>query len=229
MTDSPWLLDESRQITVDDEMQLLRAMRTRRGKREKQPKLALTLHDVVIHNNRKWFGGADIRIDMIVTTGRRLDEADPSFFMPSTHAFPAVRDGEALPIGSGGLLGFIAVPAHFLDLSIIVSRDRRDVDELASLLRDSTDSDITDAMGKIAELTATPHVAAVKTAIEAAAILSNAAYRILRSLTGSTIGLYRNLHLQHRDGFGVGRHPETGTLRCRDLTFRYEITAEPES
>jgi hypothetical protein len=204
-------------------------MRTRRGQGEKQPKLALTLHDVVIHNNRKWFGGADIRIDMIVTTGRLLDEADPSFFVPSTYAFPSVRDGEALPIGSGGLPGFIAVPAHFLDLSIIVSRDRHDVDELATLLRDSTDSDVTGAMGKIAELVAAPHVAAVKTAIDAAAVLSNATYRVLRSLTGSTIGLYRNLHLQHRDGFGVGRHPETGTFRCRDLTFRYEITPEPES
>lgn len=228
MTDSPWLLDESRHFEAEDETLLSRAMRTRRGAGGKETKLALTVHDVVIHDTHKWFGGADIRIDMIVTTGRALDEADPGFFVPSTYPFPGVRDGEALPIGSGGLPGFIAVPAHFLDLSIIVSRDRHDVDELATLLRDCTDSDVTGAMAKVAELVAAPHVAAVKTAVEAAAVLSNAAYRVLRALTGSTIGLYRNLHLQHRDGFGVGRHPETGTFRCRDLTFRYEITREAE-
>lgn len=224
MTD--WLIDETLPIEAEDEAQLARQLGPRRGARKAEPNLALSLHDVVIHDNRKWFGEADIRLDMLVTTGRRVGEKDPSFFVPQTFPFPRVKDGEGLPIGPGGLIGFYGAPAHFLDLSIIVSRDRRDVDTLAGLLKDTTDSEVTDALGTVAGLVGAPHIAAVKAALDAAMVLSNAAYRLLRALTGSTIGLYRNSHLQHRDGFGIGRHPEEGSYRRKDLSFHYAISLE---
>lgn len=226
MTESAWLIDETRPIGTDDEPILARQVSPRRSGHRPTHNLALSLHDVVIHDNRKWFGEADIRLDMLVTTGRRVGEKDPSFFVPQTITFPRVKDGEALPIGSGGMIGFYGVPAHFLDLSIVVSRDKKDVDSLAALLKDTKDGEVTDAIGTFAELVASPQVAAVKAALDAAMILSNAAYRLLRTLTGTTIGLYRNSHLQHRDGFGIGRHPEQGSYRRKDLSFHYAISVE---
>ena len=231
MAEEHWLLDETRPIEAPDESRLTREFRRsrRRGAAPAPtPNLVLSLHDVVIHDTKKWFGDADIRLDMLVATGRRLTEEDPSFFVPKTETFPGVRDGDALPIGDGGLIGFYGVPAHFLDLSIIVSRDTKDVDTLAALLQNSKDAEVTNAIGKVTELIAAPHVAAVKAAWEAASTLGNVAYKLLRALTGSTIGLYRNSHLQYRDGFGIGRHPEEGTFRRNDLSFRYEITLEAE-
>ena len=71
-----------------------------------------------------------------------------------------------------------------------------------------------------------PQVAAVTAAIGAAGVLGDFAYRLLRAATGNTIGLYRNSHLQYRDGFGVGPHPNQGTFRVNDLSFRYEIARE---
>lgn len=226
MTETPWLIDETQPIQAEDESLLARQLRPRRGTRQAEHNLALSLHEVVIHDNRKWFGEADIRLDMLVTTGRPVGDKDPSFFVPQTYSFPRVKDGEALPIGSGGLIGFYGVPAHFLDVSIIVSRDKQDVESLAALLKDTTDSDVTDAIGTVAGLAGAPHIAAVKAALDAALVLSNAAYRLLRALTGSTIGLYRNSHLQHRDGFGIGRHPEESSYRRKDLSFHYAISLE---
>jgi len=221
-----WLIDETRPLGPDDRSRLDREFRTRQGFHHPQPDLALSLHDVVIHDNRKWFGDADIRLDMLVTTGRAIGEDDPSFFVPNTFPFHGVRDGDTLPIGPGGLIGFYGQPAHFLDVSILVSRDRHDVDPLPILLKDAGSGEITDAIGKLTELVAAPQVAAVETAVSAAVALSSATYRLLDALTGATIGLYRNAHLRYRDGFGIGRHPDEGSYRKKDLSFYYEIALE---
>jgi hypothetical protein len=226
MSDDAWLIDETRPLDAAGEAVLARSLGQRRGAQVPDYNLALSLFDVVIHDTQKWFGAADIRLDMLVTTGRRQGEDDPSFFVPRTYTFPAVRDGDTLPIGSGGLIGFYGVPAYFLDVSIIVSRDRSDVDTLAAVLKETRDGEVTDAIGNLGEVIVAPHVAAIKTALDAALALSNAACRLLRAVTGSSIGLYRNAHLQHRDGFGIGRHPEDGSYRRRDLSFRYEISLE---
>jgi hypothetical protein len=111
-----------------------------------------------------------------------------------------------------------------------VSRDRRDSADLATLLGGSLQSDeVRGALsGLVGLAVAAPHVAAVVAAIGAAGVLGDLAYRVLRTATGSTIGLYRNSHLQHRDGFGIGPHPgpQQETFRANDLSFRYQISLE---
>jgi hypothetical protein len=192
--------------------------------------LAVSIHDVVIHDNRKWFGEADVRLDALVITGHGQQDAPSSFYMPKTASFARVKDADALQLGPGGLLAFYGPVQHFLDILIMVSRDREDSDDLATILKSGLQSgELTGSVGALLGLAvAAPQVAVVTGAIAAAGALGDLAYQLLRRATGSTIGLYRNSHLQFRDGFGIGHHPgpPPASFRVNDLSFRYEISLE---
>lgn len=188
----------------------------------------VTVHDVVVHDNRKWFGEADVRIDALVVHGYPKDENPDSCYKPGTFRFSRVLDGDALPIGESGLLLFLGIPHHFLDVFITVARDTKDSDDLANLLQKATDSEEykTALSGFRQLMSANPTAAMISAGLEASMAVGNLAYRILRKVSSSTIGLYRASWLQHRDQFGEGRHPETGAHRVKDLSFSLEITRE---
>ncbi len=188
----------------------------------------VTVHDVVVHDNRKWFGEADVRIDALVVHGYPKDENPDSCYKPGTFRFSRVLDGDALPIGESGLLLFLGIPHHFLDVFITVARDTKDSDDLANLLQKATDSEEykTALSGFRQLMSANPTAAMISAGLEASMAVGNLAYRILRKISSSTIGLYRASWLQHRDRFGEGRHPETGAHRVKDLSFSLEITRE---
>jgi len=224
-----WLLDESKPL--DDATQasiansLKFANRTTRGNGS-GPALALRMNDVVIHDTKKWFGGADIRIDAIAVTG--ADQPSASFYQPTTFRFPSVHDGDRLPIESPGLIFFYGQPSHFLDVFIVVSRDRKDTKDLATLIDERAHSpQWAAAAGTLLGLAvAAPQVAVVTGAIAAAATIGNFASDVLQQVTGATVGLYRASWLQSRDRFGLGRHPEAGSFRQKDLEFWFEIVAD---
>jgi hypothetical protein len=229
---SPWLLEESVPLDAEAEGALGRDLRkTRSGiRRLSAPPLAISMHDIMIHDNKKWFGGADLRLDALIVQGHGSTKDSSSFYTPQTFRFPAVRDGERLPIGESGLLVYYGRPAYFLDLFITVSRDRTDSDDLAKAFATRlTSGEADDAIGNLVSLVAQPQVAAVKAAIGAAARLGELAYEVLRAVTGSTVGLLHTSWLEHRDGFGVGRHPDSAAYRLRDLSFWYEIGEERQT
>jgi hypothetical protein len=229
-----WLIDETRALTDTQIDQLDRELADSGAARGAagitQPTLALSIHDVIIHNNRKWFGEADVRLDALVVTGYGNEHDPASYYMPKTASFARIKDSDSLQLGPGGLLVFHGRASHFVDLFLMVSRDRQDSADLSTLLKSSLQSDeLKGAAGALLGLAvAAPQVAAVTAAIGAAGVLGDFAYRLLRSVTGSTIGLYRNSHLEHRDGFGIGPHPgpPNGIFRVNDLSFRYEISLE---
>lgn len=192
------------------------------------PPYGVTVHDVVIHDNRKWFGEADIRIDALVVHGYPKDDSAQSCYKPGTFRFSRVMDGETLPIGDSGLLLFLGIPHHFLDIFITVARDTKDSDDLADLLGKAADSDeFQTALSGFRQLmSTTPTTAVISAGLEASVAIGNLAYRVLRQVSSSVIGLYRASWLQHRDRFGEGRHPETGVHRVKDLSFSLQVTKE---
>jgi hypothetical protein len=224
-----WLLEQTPNLDEDAWGGLSDDLRTVRGGIHAllAPPLAVTIHDIVIHDNKKWFGGADIRMDALVVNGHGSPDDPASFYSPQTFRFPGVRDGEQLPTGESGLLVFYGRPAYFLDLFITVSRDRKDSDDLSTALGQQLGSaELRDAFGSLASLVAAPEVLAVKAALGAAAKLGEFAYRILQLATGSTVGLLHTSWLEHRDALGLGRHPEAASYRLRDLSFWYDIIRE---
>lgn len=226
-----WCLEETSRIEDNEADGLDRQLR--RGddlvKKMAAPPLALTLHDIVIHDTKKWFGDADIRLDALVVNGHGTIDDPESFYSPQTFRFPGVRDEEQLPTGESGLLAFLGRPSYFLDLFITVSRDRKDSDDLSKALREElATNQVQEAFGTLVGLVAAPHVAAVNAALGAASRLGEFAYQLLRQLTGSTIGLLHTSWLEHKTGFGIGRHPDSGSYRLRDLSFWYEISKEQE-
>lgn len=236
MASADWLIDDTRPLTPIQLDNLDRALADAgsgaRGADDAsaEPTLALSIHDVVIHDNRKWFGEADVRLDALVVTGYGQQNDPASFYMPKTATFARIMDSDSLQIGSGGLLAFHGKASHFVDLFLLVSRDRQDSADLATLLKGGLKSDeVKGALGGLLGLAvAAPQVAAVTMGVAAAGVLGEFAFRVLRAATGSTIGLYRNSHLHHRDGFGIGLHPAppARTFRVNDLSFRYEISLE---
>jgi hypothetical protein len=234
MTQPQWLIDEAvppDAVTIE---QIERELNSNpRSGRESfsQPQvenLAVRLQDIMIWDTKKWFGDADIRLDALVVHGNATQGNSTSAYVPKTFRFPGIKDQDRLPTGENGLLIFYGNALHFLDIFITVSRDRKDTDDLATLLSQQLQStELQGAVGTLVGLAvAAPQVSTVTTAIGGASILGNLAYRILSKVTGNTIGLYRNSWLQYRDEFGIGRHPQTGSHKVRDLSFWYEIIKE---
>jgi hypothetical protein len=171
--------------------------------------LALRLKEMIIHDNRKRFGRAAIRVEALVVRGINPGSKRQEFYEPRTFRFERVKDGERLPIGDSGLLLFFGRPQHFLDFFLLVSRDRQDSAHLAELFKRNLKSDeIRHATAVLLGLAiAAPTVASVAAAVGAAAAMGSFAVKVLFNITGDTIGLYRSSYLQNSDSFGLGRHP----------------------
>lgn len=234
MTEESWLIDETKPLDAKTIRELTRELpidprEAMRGA-QKVPNLAIRVHDIIIHDTKKWFGEADIRMDALVIHGHGSKDKPESFYAPRTFRFSRVSNGDRLPIGDEGLLIYYGKPLHFLDIFITVSRDRGDSDDLSKLLPEQLQStEVQGAIGALLGLaTVAPPVAVVTSAVGAAATIGRFAYQVLRKATGSTIGLYRTSYLQYRDRFGISprRHPETGKYRVKDLSFWYEIVID---
>jgi hypothetical protein len=222
-----WLIDEA---GVPDSATLLEeSAAVTRSVRGGSAALAVRLNEVVIHDTRKWFGGADIRLDAIVVHGTQGDTAsNGGFYQPTTFRFTGVRDGEQLPIDAPGLLVFYGRPEHFIDLSILASRDRGDSEELGDLLEERVSSQEWSAATRpLLDLAmAAPQATLIGAALSGAVVVANLAAKALAAAVGDSIGLYRVSWLQHRDRFGLGRHPAEGAYRHRDFGFWYEIVTD---
>lgn len=221
-----WLIDETASPS-DTELADMAARDQPRLRGNSGANLAVRLNDVVVHDTRKWFGGAELRLDAIVVHGPGDPDA-PDFFQPSTLRFRGIRDGDRLPIESPGLLTFYGRPRHFVDISIVMSRDRQDSEDLRSLIAENATSEgwQQGAAALLGLAVAAPQAAALAGALSGAALMANFAADLLAQLTGDTIGVYRASFLQHRDRFGLGRHPAEGTYRQRDLSFWFEIVLD---
>lgn len=220
-----WLINEAQSVSEKDlESSLPAPASLRSGSRAN---LALRLNDLVVHDTRKWFGGADIRLDTIVVHGPPSDdgEAEPYFYQPTTFRFGRVRDGDRLPVEAPGLLAFYGRPRLFLDVAVLVSRDRKDAADLAALIAKNLNSEEwksgAEALRGLS--VAAPPAAAVLAALSGAGAIANFVADLLGRATSGTIGLYRASFLQHRDRFGLGRHPDEGSYRGQDFSFWYEV------
>lgn len=234
MTQQLWLIDEAMPpdaVAIEQIEHELSPNKRSWLENANQPRalnLAIRLQDIMIWDTKKWFGDAEMRLDALVVHGYATEGEPASFYMPQTFRFPSVKNRDRLPTGENGLLIFYGEALYFLDIFITVSRDRKDSDDLATLLSQQLQS--AEVQGAVCTLlglaVAAPQVATVTAAVGAASILGNLAYQVLSKVTGDTIGLYRTSWLQHRDGFGIGRHPQEGSHHVKDLSFWYEIIHE---
>lgn len=223
---SNWLMDEtipSNQEAIESGLKKSTVFRS------KKVALAVRINDLIIHDTRKWFGSANIRIDTLVLHGSSNNE-ETNLFHTNTFHFTRIKDNERLPIEAPGQLIFYGYPSHFLDISILISRDSSDSDDLATLISNAPKSDEWSAAKNMltSALQVSPQAAVIMGAAESAVTLANLVYKLVKSVSGNTIGLYRTSWLQHRDRFGIGRHPEDDSQRQKDFSFWYEIVAELE-
>jgi hypothetical protein len=234
MTQQQWLIDEAiapDNVAIEDiegEVTLTRGG-TRESITQPQPiNLAVRLQDIMIWDTGRWFGDAEMRLDALVVHGNAAEGETASIYMPKTFRFPGVKSKDRLQTGESGLLIFYGQAKYFLDIFITVSRNRKDSDDLATLLSQQMKSpEIQGAVSTLVGLAVTSPVAAtVTTALSASLQLGDIAYQVIKQATGDTIGLYRTSWLQYKDNFGIGRHPKDGSHHVKDLSFWYEIISE---
>lgn len=199
------------------------------GGPETDTPMALVLNELLVHNNRRFFGSANVRADTIVVQGNLLDSETPrNFYSPSTLRFSGIGDGEALPIDDHGITLYYGWPRHFIDLSVIVSRDDDGKKSLSELLVDELGSDdFSEAIRVLALLAgaANPTAAAIIGAIGAAKSLASIALKVLGELNQPTIGLYRGTRLAHPGSFGLGRNPDVGTYRADEMSLSFDVVS----
>ena len=213
-----WLIDETQPLSTEE---ALEARRSVLGFEDyaSRPPIAVTISDVTIHNTRRLFGAAEVRIDALLVTAT----ADDQIYHPGTFVFPGVRDHDQLPIAGKGILVYLGSPRYFLDISLIASQGGSDK-TLGELLAENA-CELGDLLGNVAQLAiGVPQVAAITGAAAAAAKLAAVGLQLLNEITGKSIGLYRVTWFEHRDRFGLGPHPSnTDRFRNGDFEFRYEI------
>jgi hypothetical protein len=220
-----WLIDavpsDLEAAVLDD--QALGGM-TQERSAQTEAALAVSMNDIVIHDTHKWFGGADIRLDVLAVHGNVEGGHAGSWYTPTTRAFPNVKKGARL--NAEGMLVFFGWPRYFLDLFIIVSRDTGDARRLEDLLRERLAGD--DAKGAVANLVAlvaAPQAVAVAAAAQAALTIGSLAYEVVNAVTTKSVGVLQRSWLEHTDQFGQGRHPpkEGESLRADDFSFWLEV------
>jgi len=190
--------------------------------------IAVRLHDILIRNNKKWFnflGGADVRVDVVVVQGNIVEDDKSSAYTPSTTRFADVGRQDSLATDEHGLLIYYGRPKHFLDISVMISRDTKDSDDLAKLIKDQAGSkEFGGALEAIVGLAVTaPQAAIVAGAVGAASVIGNLAYQVVRAVSGNTIGIYHGNRLAYPDRFGIGRNPPASTYQRGDMSFWYEV------
>jgi hypothetical protein len=215
-----WLVDESQTLTATE---ALEATRQELGfDRATEPAIHVELFDVTIHDTKKRFGAAEVRIDALVVSPAPIED---QLYRASTMTFSGVRDEQLLPIDREAGLGlYSGWPQYLLDIAVIASRGGSDQKTLSEILADCADQ-FGDLLGDLTKLTiAAPHAAAITGAGAAAAKLSGIVLRLLANETGNSIGLYRATWYEYRNRFGLGSHPSDGGLfRQQDFSFRYEV------
>ena len=219
-----WLEQEG---TFDPELAMVGESRTlQRGVRggatagDADRNLAVFLKPLIVRETHKWFGGAELRLDVFVVHGGPESEG---LFHPKTFRFPRVVDGDDLAIGDNGLLVYYGKPSHFLVLTLALSRDTRDSDDLAALLSAQEKTQEVSSLVTRLAASASPHVAAVQVAMQAAFTLGDVAYKLIRHVSPNCLGLYRANWLANTHKFGIGRHPRSGSTSIRDFELAYQI------
>jgi hypothetical protein len=205
-----WYFNEVESITSDDLSvieQKTPSMLQEASRGQGVTRLAVRLRKVVCKDVQRWFGlGAQIRVDALVVQG-------DSQGGPTSYA--------------NGVIIFNGTPLHFIDIFVLVSRDRKESDDLGVLLSEQLNGkEGKAAMAALAALVAAPHAAAVVGAVAAAATLGNLTYKAIKAVSPKSIGMYRGSFLQFRDNFGVGRHPESDMFTHNDLEFWFDIVLD---
>ena len=230
-----WLIDAvpgDLDAAVLDDQALGALTQTRSTEAAPEAPLAVSMNDVVIHDTHKWFGGADIRLDVLAIHGNVDGGQAGSWYTPTTRTFPNVEKGERL--NAEGMLVFFGWPRYFLDLFLIVSRDTKDSRRLGDLLQERlAGDDAKDAVGSLLALVAAPQAVVVAAAAQAALTIGSLAYEVVGAVTSKSVGVYQQSWLEHADRFGEGRHPaaDGDSIRADDLSFWLNIrrdVAPPE-
>src|SRR5262249_32914110 len=132
-----WQVREGSEISelrgADLELEVNSAYRSGGDRKHESNIVAVRITEMVIHNNLKLLGGADIRVDTLVVHGKRPG-GKSDLYQPGTLRFPDVRDEQHLPFGEKGVLIYLGEPRYFLDIFINVSRDNKDAPDLHKLL-----------------------------------------------------------------------------------------------
>jgi hypothetical protein len=223
-----WAIDETGSASPPDSALVQEVRRSSVRRAGKSPRLAVRILEIIVHNNRRLFGEAAVRIDALVVHGAASGKLADSY-APGTFRFDRVADGDHLPIGESGLLVFLGRPRYFLDLFIAVSRDKEGSSTLEDLLSSLASSkEALSAEGYLLSMaTGIPDPSVLSGALKAALLIGDAALISVRKATSGTIGLYRNSWLRSHDGWGIGRHPAEGLFHAKDLSFSFEIVEEP--
>jgi len=233
---SGWLVDERRSVQDPELQDIQHALDTPPGMRAARlPTLTLAVRigELIVHDTHKWFGSANLRLDAIVSHGGGDGKNAQSYYMPRTVRFSGVVDGSSLLATDTRLLIFHGRARHFIKISLLLSRETSDSDDLAHLLTDGLGgAELTGAATSLVALTPfAPQAAAVRTALKAASAVGDYAYRVLRTVSEHAIGLYHGSFLQLADDFGLdpGRHPKRGLHQQQDFSFWFEILDETAS
>lgn len=167
---------------------------------------------------------SDLRLDVMINHGNKDENAN--FFKAETIKYNDVNDGDELIKEFENKLLFSGNTQYFLNFQMMLSRDKPDSKPLDDILTsDTIKTTLPDSFNTIMTLieTTNPTAAVVGAAINGAITIGRFAWNLLDNYTDKTIFSYDNVWFQNRNNFGIGRHPDNGTMTIDDAKLFFSI------
>jgi hypothetical protein len=223
---SKWLQQD--EMPFEEEL-LVRA--ASRGARARAT-FTLLLRSIRVLNNKALFGSADVIIYAIVLDGYP-DMKSGKAFWAQQFAFPGVNDGSTLKAidPDHGVAIYHGRPADFLNMYLLVVRDKQTTRDLAAVLSDNL---VAEGLGTLAGAAISTYAGlppgiTVPVVRELAKKAVETTLDFFAEQKNPVIGVYY-ASLLARQNFGKGLHPAAfpdALLPCGDaLELAYEVTMD---
>lgn len=140
-----------------------------------------------------------------------------------TQHFEGIRNGDRLPLGGGGMLvGMLKNPRWFVDVHMLVMESDDDIRSIGKAIetarKDSGLKDLVTTVGGLAAFDPTM-VTKVTSAVD---IFMGILSGILSSNGDDHIATVHDFYLKTQ-GFGSGRHPQSGRMNFQNVDVAYQI------
>jgi len=185
---------------------------------------SILLKKIVILNNRKLFGSADVVIFSVAANGIIDLKSGPPVWTQELR-FGNIRDGAILPIDpDAGVLLFRGRARAFLNLYLFVIRDMESARQFAGRLRDSF---LAEGIGAAVGAAAAGHGLSDQSIRDSTTKLVRGVLNQFTKLGDKALGAYYASFLRENN-YGTGLHPANypaSLLKCGEaVDMAYQVT-----
>ena len=136
--------------------------------------------------------------------------------------FQGISDGMSLPLGAGMIIGLPKDPGLFADIHGVVMESDSDVRAVGEAIEKAKEDTNFNEIENIAKELTSFDPTKLTTIMNGVSIFLDVLVALLKNNRDDHVGTFHDFYLRQQ-GFGVGRHPQTGRHQYNDIEIAYTI------